>query len=244
MQAQQIVQLACQIAKCPSYTSQAGIFLNNVLRELAQNYDFDIIRKTATFNFDTSASGNGYALGSGPNLMPADFLRVHREGSFYKIKDVPYTLVGVEQSEFDQYIQQAGNASYPSRCYVDVSTSPAGLYVWTPAAGAYPATVRYNPIMPDIATPETSTDVPWFPVANYLITAVAGELMKITNDDRMTAFLGDAEQNTTSAPAILKKYLKMKDDPETAGVKRVRLDPRYFGNPNYNRLQNTKTVGW
>lgn len=248
MEAQQIVSLACQIAKCPAYTSQAGQFLNSVLRSLAQNYDFDIIRKTYTFDLSTSAEGNGYAPGSGPNPMPADFLRLHRKGSFYNINGVPYPLIGVEQSEFDMYVQQAGLASYPSRAYVDVSPmgagDPANLYVWTPAAGAYSATIRYNPIMPDIDTPETSDETPWFPNDTYLYTAVAGELMKITNDDRLQAFIGDAEQFSSSAPAILKKYLKMKDDPETAGVKRVSLDPRLFGNSNWNRLRNTKTVGW
>lgn len=246
MEAQQIVQLACQIAKCPGYTSQAGIFLNNVLRDLAQHYDFDIIRKTYNFNFSTSAAGNGYAAGSGPNPMPADFLRLHRRGSFYSIDGVPYPMIGVEQQEFDTFVQQAGMASYPSMAYVDVSPmgagDPANLYVWAPASGAYPVTIRYNPQLPNIDTPETSDDVPWFPNYTYLITAVAGELMKITNDDRLLAFVG--EDQPASAPTLLGKYLKMKDDPETAGVKRVALDPRYFGQGNYNRLPNTKRVGW
>lgn len=246
MEAQQIVSLACQIAKCPAYTSQAGIFLNNVLRDLAQHYDFDIIRKTYNFNFNPAAAGGGYAVGSGPFPMPADFLRLHRKGSFYTINGVPYPLIGVEESQFDSFVQQSGLASYPSMGFVDLSAMGTGgvanLFVWTPAAGAYPVTIRYNPQMPDIATPETSTDAPWFPNYTYLITAVAGELMKITNDDRLVAFLG--EDQPLSAPTILRKYLIMKDDPETAGVKTVELDPRLFGRGNFNRLPNTKTVGW
>ena len=244
LQAQQIVSLACQIAKCPGYTTQAGQFLNNRLQSLAQDYDFDVIRKTYNFNFNTSATGLGYAAGCGPNPMPSDFLRAHKKGALYMISQVPYTMVGVKQSEFDQFVQQAGNASYPSMFYVDVSPLGSGgvanLYVWAPASGAYPATVRYNPIMPDIVTPASSTDVPWFPNSQYLIDAVASDLMGITNDDRREpgrSFSPQAVEET------LRLYLKMKDDPETA-VKRVGLDPRRFGNQNWNRLPNTKRIGW
>lgn len=236
LQAQQIISLACQIAKCPNYTTQAGYFLNNVLSDLAQNYDFDVIRKTYNSTFITSTSGNGYALGSGPNPMPSDFLRAHKKGAFYYIDGVPYTMIGVEQSEFDQFVQQPGNASYPSMFYVDVSTTPAGLYVWAPAAGQYPFTVRYNPQMPDIATPASSAVVPWFPNSDYLIEAVASRLMAITDDARNKDYRALSEDTLT-------KYLKMKDDPETA-VKRVGLDPRRFGNQNWQALPNTKRVGW
>ncbi len=231
--AAQIIDLACQVAKVPKYTTQALQFLNTVLQQLAQDYDFDVIRKTHNSTFNTVLSGNGYAAGSGPNLMPTDFLRAHKKGAFYFIDGVPYTMVGVEQAEFDQFIQQAGNASYPSMFYVDVSTSPAGLYVWAPAAGAYAFTVRYNPQMPDITDTATT---PWFPNSDYLIEAVAARLMYIANDDRMTVFKQMAKDT-------LADYLKMKDDPETA-VKRVGLDPRRWGNQNWNRLPNTKRIGW
>ena len=235
--AAQVINLACQIAKCPAYTAQALQFLNTVLQQLAQDYDFDVIRKTYDFNFNTSGSGLGYAVGSGPNPMPADFLRAHKKGAFYKISDVPYTMVGVEQSEFDQFVTQAGNASYPSMFYVDVAPMSSGavanLYCWAPASGAFAATIRYNPQMPDIT--DTST-TPWFPNSDYLIEAVAARLMNITNDDRLTTFRAMSEDTLT-------KYLKMKDDPETA-AKRVGLDPRMFGNSNWNRLPNTKRIGW
>lgn len=234
--AQQIVSLACQIAKCPAYTSQAGQFLNNVLMSLAQDYDFDVIRKTANFNFDVSSTGNGYAPGCGPNLMPADCVRVHRNGAFYFISGVPYTMIGTTQEEFDTFVQQPGNQSYPSRFYVDVSKSPMELYVWQPAAGAYAATVRYQPVPDPIVTPETSTSVPWFPNTQLLIDMVSENLMRITNDDRLAGFVGMNEMNLT-------KYLKMKDDPET-GVKRVTLDREYFGANLWGRLPNTKNVGW
>lgn len=236
LQAQQIVNLACQIAKCPSYTAQGGQFLNNVLQSLAMDYDFDVIRKTANFNFNTSTSGNGYALGSGPNFMPPDCVRVHRNGAFYFIDQVPYVMIGSTQEEFDTFVQQAGNASYPSRFYVDVSKSPMELYVWQPAAGGYPCTVRYQPVPDPIVTPETSASIPWFPNTQYLIDAVSENLMRITNDDRLQTFIQMNDKNLTS-------YLKMKDDPET-GVKRVTLDRAYFGNNAWARLPNTKKIGW
>lgn len=237
LQAQQIVSLACQIAKTPGMVIQAGQFLNTMLQTLAQSYDFDVIRKTANFNFNTSSTGNGYVAGCGPNLMPTDFLRAHKLGAFYYISGVPYTMIGYEQSEFDRFVQQSGNSAYPYAFYIDVSKTPMELYCWVPAAGAYAATVRYNPQMPDITTPESSTTIPWFPNTDYLIDGVAARLMKIANDDRMSAYMAQSDQT-------LKAYLTMKDDPETASPKRVTLDRRFFQNGQWGRLPNTKTIGW
>lgn len=240
LQAQQIINLACQIAKCPAYTSQAGQFLNSVLQSLAMDYDFDVIRQTANFNFDLSATGNGYQPGCGPNLMPDDCVRVHRNGAFYMVSGVPYTMIGASQEEFDTFVQQAGNSSYPSRFYVDVSKSPMELYVWQPASGAYAATVRYQPVPDPIVTPETSTEVPWFPNTQLLIDMLASALMGLTNDDRRNPGGPFSEDEIDKR---LAKYLKMKDDPIT-GVKRVSLDRAYFGNNIWSNLKNTKTIGW
>ncbi len=236
--AAQIVDLATQIAKCPGFTTQALEFLNAVLQELALSYDFDVIRKSLNFNFSTTASGNGYAPGSGPNPMPNDFVRLQRGGAFYMIDLVPYKLIGVDQEEFDAFVQQPGLASFPYLTYVDVASTPAGLFVWPPASGAFPATVRYNSMQPDIT--DTLT-VPWFPNSTYLYTRIAGELMKVTNDDRWKDFLSD-QPGSGGAGDLLRKYLTMKDDPETA-PKRVTLDRRVF-KPNIANLRNTKQIGW
>jgi hypothetical protein len=245
LQAQQIVSLACQISKTPGMVVQAGQFLNNILQSLAQNYDFEVIRKTATFNFNTTATGNGYVPGCGPNPMPTDFLRVHKKGAFYMISGVPYTMIGYEQNEFDQFVQQAGNQAFPYAFYVDVSPMsqglPANLFCWVPAAGAYPATVRYNPQMPDITAPETSSTVPWFPNTDYLINATAAGLMWISDDSRVQP---GGSHSPEALDGALDKYLKMKDDPESAGTKRVTLDRRFFGGSMWARLPNTKTIGW
>lgn len=246
--AAQICTLARQEAKCPAYTAQSGQLLNYILDDLCQNYDFDTIRKTATGAFVTSGPSTwGYAPGSGPNAMPADFLRLARTGSFYYISGVPYPLIGVTQETFDKLVQQAGFSSYPVQMYVDVSPMsaqlPANMYVWPPAAGGYIYYARYYPQMAQIAIPETSSTVPWFPNTNYLITRLAGELMKITNDQRAVLFLGDNDETTPlGAGCILRKYLDMKDDAETA-PKTVMLDRQRFG-PAFSRLPNTKTVGW
>ena len=46
----QIVALACQIAKVPGYTSMAGQFLNTILEELWQVYDFAFSRQKTYIN--------------------------------------------------------------------------------------------------------------------------------------------------------------------------------------------------
>lgn len=242
--AAEICTLARQIAKCPGFTLQSGQLLNAILQELYQTYDFDVIRKTYTFNFDTAAGpAYGKAAGSGPNLLPADFLRVRNNEAIYSIQGTQYVMIGLEQDEFDALVQTTGLNNYPTNFYVDVSTDPAGLYVWMPASGAYPVILKYSPKITDIVTPETSADVPWFPNTNYLITRLAGELMRITNDDRAGQFLGDNTETTPmGAGVILRKYLQMKDNAGST-VKTVSLDRRMFGNSRVG-LKNTKQVGW
>jgi hypothetical protein len=243
LQAQQIINLALQIAKAPGYTAQAGQLLNTILSELCQTYDFEVIRKTFNFNFNTSATDAlGYQPGCGPNLMPADYLRAEKDEAFFNISGTIYKMINVDQTMFDAFVQSPGNQSYPTFFYVDVAQSPPAMYVYWPAGGAYAATVRYFPQMPDIATPETSSTVPWFPNTNYLIRRVAGEVMLLTDDDRAPAFLGDSDEQTPQgAGVILRKYLTMKDDPNSR-VKTVALDRRLFKAPT--TLKNTKIVGW
>lgn len=247
--AQTICTLARQIAKCPGFTTQSGQLLNVILQELAQDYDFEVARLTASGTFNTSTvsgPGNQYIAGVGPNALPAAFLRAEQNTIMYYIQGVRYVLIGLKQAQFDRLVMTAGFTSYPVNYYVDMTGSPASapnFYVWPAASGAYPWTCRYFPQPTDITTPETDSSVPWFPNQSYLITRLAGELMRITNDDRAPLFLGDSdEQGVMGAGAILRKYLQMKDDPETA-VNTVGLDRRRFGRSFYN-LPNTKLVGW
>jgi hypothetical protein len=69
--AAQIVTLACQIAKAPGMTAQAGQLLNMILAELCQDYDFQVARRTYYFNFEPRAGRAALVgtsiYGSGPD---------------------------------------------------------------------------------------------------------------------------------------------------------------------------------
>jgi hypothetical protein len=135
-------------------------------------------------------------------------------------------------------VQQPGLNAYPENYAVDNSPIgqglPPNMYVWPPAGGAYAVTARYYRQMPDIATPETSAAIPWFPNQKILIKMLSAALMELTNDDRQEAFMKDGLE-------LLDAYLKMKDDRQV--VKTVSLDRRSFG-LNFDRLKNTKLIGW
>ena len=238
--AAQIVTLACQGAKAVGWTSQAGQLLNAILQDLCQDYDFDAAKGTYTFNFDpglvTTSVYPNITPGGGPYPLPADFLRmVDDKDAMWFLLGVPYPMIPCDLSEYDGFVQQAGLQSYPYIFATDMSQSPPNLVVWPPASGAYPVMIRYRRLMPDIDTPETSSQVPWFPNTTYLITRLEAELMKLTNDDRLAQFEGLSAR-------MLSDYLKLKDDSSDRAMS-VRLDRRRFGR-NWSALKNTKVVGW
>lgn len=250
MTAQQLCTQACVIAHAPGFVSSAGQLLNMILQELAQTYDFMVARKTATFNFNTTLVDptGRFQLGSGPYTLPADFLRcVDEKAVFWVLNGVPYPLVPIDLSEMDMTVQQAGQSAYPYWFATDLSLgdeAAAGsaspiAYVFPPPSGNFPVTVRYFAQMPDIATPESSTVVPWFPNQTYLLTRLAGEVMKVTDDTRWQVFLGEGPEG---AQGILNRYLKLKDD-KSNRAQSVKLDRRRFG-PAMSTLPNTKTIGW
>jgi hypothetical protein len=230
---QQIVTRALQIAKAPNYTSQAGQTLNDILSDLAQTYDFDAARVTFNFNFDLS-------LGSGPFPLPSDYLRAENEDVFYTFDGVKYVMINVDLAEFDSMIQQPGLNNFPTYYTTDLSLSPPGLYVWMPPLIAFPVTIRYRSQMADIPTPETSSVVPWFLNSVYLVTRLAGEMCKITGDDRWQALLGDGPHG---AEGILRKYLQSEGD-RTARSRTVKLDRRRFGANKWNSLPTSKLTGY
>lgn len=238
----QICTLAQSIAKAKGYSSQAGQLLNAILQDLAQTYDFDLAKGFFQFAFNPSlitVINPNVVAGSGPYNLPADYLRADRGDVFWTLQGVPYQMIPIDIAEFDMTVQQAGNNAYPYVFATDMSLSPPGFYVWPAPSGAYVVTVRYRKQMADIATPETSAVVPWFPNSTYLITRLAGELCKITNDDRWTALLGDGPQG---AEGILRKFLLMKDDASDR-AQTVTLDRRRFGR-SFSSLPSSKTVGW
>lgn len=244
MTSAQLVLRACQIAKVPGYIVQAGMTLNVILQELCQNYDFDVAKGTFSFNFNpglvTTSVYPNITPGGGPYPLPADFLRmVDEKDAMWFLLGVPYPMIPCDLSEYDNFVQQAGLQSYPYIFATDMSQAPPNLVVWPPASGAYPCMIRYRRQMPDIATPETDTTVPWFPNQNYLLTRLAGEMMKDSNDDRKDGFLGDGP---SGAQGILNRYLKMSDD-KGDRAQTVKLDRRQFGR-SFNYLKNTKKIGW
>lgn len=251
--AAQIVANALLIAKAPGYVTYAGQMLNAILQELAQTYDFETTVKVLSSTFvltGPSGPGSQYIAGCGPNPMPSDYLRAKNNEAIFYIQGVRYVMINLEQDEFDRLVQTTGFQSYPTFFYVDLAPRNAAvpgvpnMYVWPPASGAYSFTVRYYPQMSDIATPESSATVPWFPLQTYLITRLAGEMMRFTDDERAQVYLGDAKRDNgfMGAAALLKRYLEMKDDPE-GRVQTVQLDRRRFG-PAFNGLKNTKIIGW
>lgn len=230
LQATQIVSLATQMAGQPGFTSQAGQLLNMILSDLCKDYDFDLAKKVTTVMLSSV---------SGPYNLPSDYLRSIKDDVFFTLNGVPYPLVNVDLAEFDNQPQQTGIVAYPTLYATDVSQSPPALYVWPPAIGQLPLTVRYFSQMPDITQPETSAAVPWFPNQTYLITRLAGELMKLTDDERADDFLG---QSDNGAQGILDRYLKLKDDSETRS-KLVSLDKRFFRR-GFASLPATKIFGY
>lgn len=239
-----IVSLATQAAKCPGWTTQAGEMLNAILQDLAMDYDFDAARGSINIPLTSGTKG--------PYALPTDYLRMRQRESrtelYYVIQGVPYFPIQCTYAEFNAFVFTTGLQNFPQYFATDMSvavpfTTGPNLYVWPPSNGAYVLLGGYQRQMPDIVTPESATTVPWFPNTNYLWTRLAGELMKIANDDRWEAFLSDnQEQHPAGAGSILRKYLEMKDDGEGM-AKTVTLDRRRF-NPNYSRLRNTKIIGW
>ena len=251
--ASQIVSLACEAARCPGFTAQGGQLLNTILSDLCQTYDFDTTKQTFAFNLPTATINS---LGQAYQNLPANYLRGIKYECFYVISGVPYPLIPVDLGEFDMLVEQAGLANFPVFYATDMSLSgvtnspigsggaavPVALF-WQVPSGGYPATIRYYSQMPDIVTPETSSTVPWFPNQTYLITELAGRLMQLTDDERANSFLSsDEDRNPQGSAVMLRRYLQQKDDQSTR-TKTVALDRRRFGT-SFDRLRNTKTIGW
>jgi hypothetical protein len=252
LNAGQIMSLSCQEARCPGFVAggQALQKLNAILQDLAQTYDFDLLKQTFSFSFNPSQINS---LGQAYQNLPANYLRGIYNESFYVISGVPYPMINTDLAEFDMFVQQAGLANFPVFYATDMSlagqtnsaTGTGGAAVpvmlfWQVPSGAYPATVRYFSLPADITL---TTAIPWFPNQTYLIRRLSGELMALTDDERQSKFLGDSEDQTPEgAGVMLRKYLKLKDDKSTRTAQ-VQLDRRRFGT-SFDRLRNTKTIGW
>lgn len=218
LQAQQIVQLACSIAKCPGFSSQGGMFLNMTLEDLWLHRDLKINRVTESI----VVQANNY----GPFALPLNYLRTY--DLFFQQNNLPYFLNPISTEQYDQEFKDPSIANYPYEfmtILTDETTSQANssagqLFIYPQSSGAISLTHRYMVKQPDITTAETSATIPWFPDQDYLITATAARLMQITDDTRRQEFL-------TEAGNMLRVHLIMEGD-EQQVVKSVRLDPRRF----------------
>lgn len=237
--AAQLVTLATQIGKGIKYTSQAGQFLNMILSDLAQLNDFELSQ--ALFQINT-ATPTGVSVTSGVPFynLAADHLHVLKNGVFYLINGVPYNMIQKEMDEFDNLISTQGFSAQMVFYAIDDSlsgdsNSRAVIYFWPPANGQYTVNVRYAKLRPDIATPETSNTVPWFPEQSYLLKKLSAYVCHLTNDDRADKFEKQAED-------ILRQWLPMQRDLESSTIC-VELDRKRYSTP-YTQLRNTKTVGF
>jgi hypothetical protein len=105
-------------------------------------------------------------------------------------------------------------------------------YIWPGPSGAFPATLRYQRLMPSI---QDTGQIPWFPDQNYLLNRLSADLMSTTDDARRDGFLRESER-------ILGKYRSRADD-KTNRSQVVQLDRQVFGT-RWRNLRNTKTIGW
>jgi hypothetical protein len=113
------------------YTTQALQFLNAILSDLCEEYDFALARGVVNLSLNTTQTtlGNGAAIISGPNIMPLDYLRTSgssgstgaENSAIYYINGVPYPLIPCDLAEFDQQVMQAGIQSYPWLMATDMS---------------------------------------------------------------------------------------------------------------------------
>ena len=86
---------------------------------------------------------------------------------------------------------------------------------------------------PDMVSPETSAQEPWFPYADYLILAACSKMMRVTGDDRSLSYWQQAE-------GLLRPFLIQEGDEQPA-VYSARLDPRRFRS-NANTPDQDPTV--
>ncbi|PWT78214.1 MAG: hypothetical protein C5B60_01500 [Chloroflexi bacterium] len=220
LSASQIVTRACQIAKRPGFTVQAGQTLNQILLDLTREYDLPVALQTTNLTISAGAPGGG----TGPYVLPANYLRAAKRDLIYLVSGVPYVLTQITLAQFDSLINITGIANFPRAYTTDVSTSPPSLFVYPPPVLAFNLQIRYFGTMPEIPNADTSAQTPWFPHQGYIINRLAGELMRDAGDPRSDAFLGDGP---SGALGILRRFLNLQGDKEDAATV-VDLDRRYY----------------
>jgi hypothetical protein len=113
------------------YTVQALADLNSILDLIAETVDFSAAMRTFNFTMNTNLiySGEGNIIQAAPNPLPIDYLRVQTAGgstgaqrsSKWYLQGVPYDMVEIDLTEWDDQVQQAGEQSYPYYWAKDMS---------------------------------------------------------------------------------------------------------------------------
>jgi hypothetical protein len=209
--ASQLVSLACQITKQPGFLTQCGQFLNMILTDYSQSLeDIDKIRQTITIN--VGAAGAAYPLA-------ANHLRTREV--FYLVNGQPFYLNEIPLEDYDQLFVGPGVDNYPQSFAVQVETSPATILFWPPPAIPLSVTVRYQPQLTDIPSPESSTIVPWFPNQRILLKELCVDMLMMGDDTQRKE---DLEREVEKR---LNRFLIMQGDQE-GYAKTVKLDRRMF----------------
>ena len=118
-----IISAAQQIARVPLYGTQALDEFNSLLRYIEETVDFSAARGQWNFFFNTNlvTTGAGNIIQTAGVPIPIDYLRVQVSGgstgaqrsSKWYFQGVPYDMIEVDLTEFDDQVQQAGIQSYP-----------------------------------------------------------------------------------------------------------------------------------
>ena len=237
---QQIITLACQKANAPAYVSQAGFEINLILQDLALNYSWVSAQGFLSGTFFSGIGGpvnmtSAIVAGSGPYQLPANFLRMKFGEFFYVNGAIPYFPHPLDIDEFDRLVQTPGFSTLPGFFTIDMSVTPAALYVYPAPSGAFPFFGRYDLQQGDMETPEVSLAVPWFPSQPYLMDKLTAAMCKYSGDKRKGDFDAEAERT-------LKKFMEKEGNTDNRAVT-VKLDPRHFGQ-SWQQLPGTKDDPW
>jgi hypothetical protein len=118
-------------------SSMAG-YIIDALDALNSALDFltetiDLAKATKTFNFTFApnlvTAGAGNIVTAAANPLPIDYLRVQTSGGStgaqrstkWYLNGVPYDMIEIDLTEWDDQVQQAGIQSYPYYCAKDMS---------------------------------------------------------------------------------------------------------------------------
>ncbi len=227
--AAQICSLARTAAKVPGYAAQSGQYLNLVLDDLVLHRDLKVNRVTTSITVQANSNG--------PFNLELDYLRTY--DLFYLVNNMPFVLSPLTTAQYDAIYKDPSVANYPEWWISDLSPLATGsaptLNIYPQSSSQLSLTHRYMIKRADIATPESSSTVPWFADQDYLVKATAAGLMDLTDDERQPKFRTDCE-------AMLRTHLIMAADDEQSVVRAVRLDPVRFRSNTYLRPTKTQSL--